>query len=195
MSDPFHQRYLANKEKKKAEHEPLPLPLEVMVKFLASGCYAGYIPVAPGTFGSVAGLVVWYYFSRFPLDPFGKLVVFLGLFFFGVFVCTLAERVYRVGDSSIIVLDEILGILVACSFLTPGTYENEFRLILAIFVLFRLLDILKPFPLKQLEQLPKGWGVMADDLAAGVITLAAIYFFLDSLWIPFLGLQLKQAGI
>ena len=89
---------------------------------------------------------------------------FITLSFFGIWVSNKATiYFFKEKDSKRIVIDEIIGFLIAM-FLIPF----EFKFILAAFIIFRVIDILKPFPIRRLEKLPGGWGVMCDDLLAGV---------------------------
>ncbi|MBI4870073.1 MAG: phosphatidylglycerophosphatase A [Candidatus Riflebacteria bacterium] len=190
MPEPFSPfGYRPRTPPKKPEVEKLPVFVEFWVKMLASGLYTGYVPIAPGTCGSVLAVVIWYYFNRLPINPLAKLGVLAAMALVAVGVATLAERVYNKGDADTIVIDEMVGFFIAASFLTPNTYQNEWRLVLLVFVLFRILDIVKPFPLKQLEQLPSGWGVVADDVAAGIITLLVVGLPLNAFWVKLLDLH------
>ncbi|MBI3891272.1 MAG: phosphatidylglycerophosphatase A [Candidatus Wallbacteria bacterium] len=196
MPDPFgtNFRRLGQAPPKKAEPEKFHPVGEFWIKLLASGFYSGYVPVAPGTAGTLVGVLLWWKLGRLPLDPMGKFVALTVATLIGVWISTMAEKVYNRGDANIIVIDEIVGFMVSAAYLTPGTYENEFRLVLVTFVIFRLLDIIKPFPIRQLEQLPQGWGVMADDIAAGVLTLLIMALPLNGLWKQLLDLQLRAGG-
>ncbi len=197
MPDPFGSSYRNPKKgdggsKKVAELHPFGA---FWVRLISSGCWTGYIPGAPGTAGTLFGVFLWQYFNRIDIDPLGKFVFLTALSLIGVWICTLAEAVYNQGDCNIIVYDEIIGFLIAASYLRPGTYENEFRLVAITFVIFRFLDIVKPVPLRQLENLPKGWGVMMDDIGAGLITLFIMGLPpLHAFWVKTLDLTLKVGG-
>ncbi|MFQ5791769.1 MAG: phosphatidylglycerophosphatase A [Acidobacteriota bacterium] len=132
--------------------------------FLASWAYVGYFPVAPGTAGSAAALLVdWG--LRTVGSPVIHGVVLLVLAVGGVHASGLAEKELAEKDPSVVVIDEVVGMLAAL-YLIPLSGLG----ILAGFLLFRLLDIVKPFPCRQAEKLPGGVGIVADDVIAGVYT-------------------------
>ena len=129
---------------------------------LATGLYAGYIPVAAGTFGTVVAIPLCFLLSLFgPLEG----IVFVGIFAgVAVWISGQAEKIFEKKDSGLIVIDEMAGFLVTL-YCIPMTLEN----LVAGFLLFRIMDIAKPFPIKRLEVgLPGGWGVVGDDVLAGV---------------------------
>ncbi len=128
---------------------------------IAFGFGAGLSPRAPGTAGSLAGLAAWPFLSLLPPFAYGLTVV--ALFFFGVWVTAVTERDIGVHDHPGIVWDEIVGMLVTLAFV-----PLDWRWPIAGFVLFRIFDIWKPFPIRWLNnRVPGGWGIMLDDLAAG----------------------------
>ncbi len=135
---------------------------------LATGFYSGYAPFASGTFGTVVGLPFCYLLSR--LDPFETMlymVFFAGL---AVWLAGEAEKVFEEKDSGLIVIDEMVGILVALLFIPWGIMS-----VVVGFFLFRLMDIVKPFPIRSLERnLPGGWGVVGDDILAGIYANLAL---------------------
>ena len=135
---------------------------EKCVVLLATGCYAGYIPIASGTFGTLIAIPLCYLLSG--LDPV-QAVVLLGLFTgFAVWISGEAEKVFKKKDSGLIVIDEMAGLLVTL-FLIPWSARS----VVIGFFLFRLVDIAKPFPIRRLEtKLPGGWGVVGDDVLAGI---------------------------
>jgi phosphatidylglycerophosphatase A len=130
--------------------------------FISTFGYVGYAPVAPGTFGSAAGLVVFY-----AVRSSGSTAVELGtiaaLFAIGVWAGTVAEHHFGGVDPGPIVLDEVVGMLVTLCLL-PVNALGAF----VGFVVFRLLDVVKPFPSARFEKLPGGLGVMADDGMAAI---------------------------
>lgn len=137
-----------------------------LIIFFATGAYSGYSPVAPGTAGSVVGLVVmWFGFGPlWTYSPAIALVVFAIAFVISCWIAGRAEIIFDEHDSSKIVLDEVLG-MVATMFANPLTP----LWMLAGFVIFRLFDIVKPFPASLIDRkLGGGSGVMLDDLAAGI---------------------------
>lgn len=135
---------------------------------MATGCYAGYSPVAPGTFGTLVAIPLCYLLSRLGLVHG---ILFLGLFTgFAVWMSGEAEKVFKKKDSSLIVIDEIAGLLVTL-FLIPWNVKS----VVIGFFLFRLMDIAKPFPIRRLEtKLPGGWGVVGDDILAGIYANVAL---------------------
>ena len=133
-----------------------------LVKFLATGFYTGYTPIAPGTAGSLIGVII--YLGMYRLFWPYYLLILIVLSLFGICISNKATiYFFKEKDSKRIVIDEIVGFLIAM-FLIPPTL----KFVLAAFIVFRVIDILKPFPLRRLEKLPGGWGVMCDDLLAGV---------------------------
>jgi phosphatidylglycerophosphatase A len=136
--------------------------------FLATAGYSGYFPVAPGTVGSAVGLLV-YALVRWAQSPLVELVVILGLFAAGVWAGTIAERYFGGIDPGPIVLDEVVGMLITLAFVPVGVTGA-----MSGFVLFRLFDVIKPFPSARLEKLHGGLGVMADDAMAAVYANLAL---------------------
>ncbi len=128
---------------------------------IATGVYVGYLPPAPGTLGSLLGLLLLW-----PLKP-GTVQVLVTLFLIGVGI-VVADRAARViggQDPPVIVIDEIAGIAVATLLLPPQVQER-----VVAFVVFRVFDVIKPFPARQAERLPGGFGIVGDDLIAGLYT-------------------------
>ena len=130
--------------------------------FVATCGYLGYVPIAPGTFGSAAGLAVF-----FAVRSTGSIAVevasILLLFAIGVWSGTVAEHHFGGIDPGPVVLDEVVGMLITL-FLVPVNVAGA----IVGFVLFRLLDVVKPWPSAQFEKLPGGLGVMADDGMAAI---------------------------
>jgi len=137
-----------------------------MIKILATGLGAGYLPKAPGTYGSVVGVGLWYLLLQtgawhtMPMQVLGVILFIL----FAVWVSGRAEKIFAKHDASEIVIDEIAGILV-----TFVGIPLHWPSAIAGFVLFRLFDIIKPPPVCQSQRLPGGWGVVIDDVLAGVL--------------------------
>jgi phosphatidylglycerophosphatase A len=130
--------------------------------FIATVGYCGYFPIAPGTVGSAAGLVfyllVWW--AQSPLFEAGLILL---LFAVGVWAGTTSERYFGGIDPGPIVLDEVVGMLITLAFIPVGIAGA-----LIGFFLFRLFDVLKPFPAGRFEKLHGGLGVMADDAMAAI---------------------------
>jgi len=130
--------------------------------FISTVGYCGYFPVAPGTVGSAAGLVVYLlvWWAGSPLVEIGLIVA---LFAAGVWAGTISERYFGGIDPGPIVIDEVVGMLITLAFIPVGWSGA-----LAGFFLFRVFDVFKPWPARSLERLHGGLGVMADDAMAAV---------------------------
>ena len=133
--------------------------------FFASGLCAGMIPGAPGTYASLATALVYYQVYRisFHILPELHLSAICLITLAGVYASARVSRNLGREDPNVVVIDEVAGQLVAFLFL-PVSAVN----LVAGFFLFRLFDIWKPYPIRKLESLPNGVGIMADDLLAGV---------------------------
>ncbi len=140
--------------------------------FLATVGGLGYVPWAPGTWGSLVGVFVGVLEVRICRHP-GSLLVFLGSFVIAALICAQTERVLGRHDPSIVILDEVWAMWAILVVLPWVTFSWP-RLLLA-FLLFRLFDIAKPAPLKSLERLPSGLGIMADDLGAATYTIFVLW--------------------
>lgn len=129
---------------------------------LSTAFYVGYFPIAPGTAGSAAGLVV-YWVLRQAGSPAFEVAAIVALFVAGVWSGTEAERHFETEDPGPVVLDEVVGILITLAFL-----PMSWSVALLGFVVFRVFDVVKPYPSSRFERLPGGLGVMADDAMAAV---------------------------
>jgi phosphatidylglycerophosphatase A len=141
---------------------PVSSPPFVAVANLVSTAFgAGYSPIAPGTAGSAVGLVLFVAVHR--LSAAGQVAAIVVGFLGGVVAATTTARALGRKDPGLVVWDEVVGMWATLAFLplTPATA-------LFGFLLFRAMDIVKPYPARDLEKLPDGWGIMADDLMAGV---------------------------
>ena len=133
---------------------------------IATALGAGYSPIAPGTAGSaVALLILW----LVPFSQIGLIVVLLAVTFFGTWAATVVEAAVGDKDPGVIVIDEVAGMTLSVLVL-PRTLP----VLLAGFVLFRIFDVLKPFPANRLQALSGGVGVMIDDLIAGLYALLVL---------------------
>ena len=128
----------------------------------------GYVPFAPGTFGSAAGLAV-FAAVRAAGEPVVEAAAIVLVFLVGAWAATAAETHFGHIDPGPVVIDEVLGMLVTLAFL-PVSVTGA----LVGFVLFRVFDVIKPPPCNSLEALPGGWGVMSDDLMAGVYACVCV---------------------
>jgi phosphatidylglycerophosphatase A len=130
--------------------------------FIATCGYIGYVPVAPGTFGSAAGLLV--FAAVRSADSYAvEAAAIVILFLIGIWSGTEAEHHFGGIDPGPIVIDEVVGMLITLAFL-PVNWVGA----IVAFLVFRLLDVFKPWPAAGFERLPGGLGVMADDGMAAV---------------------------
>lgn len=144
-----------------------------LIIFLASGAYTGYAPVAPGTFGAALGLILgkWLFAPMWRHSPAAFAMAFVVMFAAACLVAGRAEAIFGEHDSSRIVLDEVFG-MVATMFLNPLGWAW----LIAGFVLFRIFDIIKPWPASSFDRMQNGAGVMLDDLAAGIYANLLLQF-------------------
>jgi len=152
-------------------------------------CGVGYFPIAPGTLGSLVGaglyLALWTWLYQLleanalrgrlnllyiftPQLSFMLLLVFV-VTVTGIWAASRAERVLQRKDPSVVVIDEVAGQMIAL--LTGPFWLPTWWSILSAFILFRAFDIWKPYPIRRLEALESGLGIMADDVVAGVYAL------------------------
>jgi phosphatidylglycerophosphatase A len=134
---------------------------------VATGFGAGYSPIAPGTAGSLVGLLLFWPLRSLPAPI--QVAVVVAVFLLGAAAGARVARSVGTEDPGIVVVDEVVGMWTSLLFLpfTVGTAA-------VAFVLFRILDVIKPYPARDLEDLPGGWGIMSDDLMAGVYANLAL---------------------
>ena len=137
-------------------------------EWIATCFKVGYLPLAPGTWGSIFAILVWWVFLK-DLDPLIFGIIIILFFFIGIIVSYVIIDQNDNNDPSYIIIDELVGQWLALWILPDGYFY-----IIVVFILFRFFDIIKPWPIRFMEQLPKGLGVMCDDLTAGLITLILI---------------------
>jgi phosphatidylglycerophosphatase A len=150
--------------------------------FLATGFGSGLSPVAPGTAGSLVGLVLaWLLHAHGGIlgSPVGLLMSGLAIGLLGVAVSAPVCRALSAKDPGCIVIDEISGQLIACAAIPLVPFASGAGAAwpwpwLSAFVLFRLFDIWKPVPIRRIQDLPGGWGVVMDDVAAGIYAAAVL---------------------
>ena len=153
-----------------------------LAKWIATAGGVGYTPIAPGTAGSLVGLLLGWFWP-WPEVSLANLVAIGGATCLGALVSTVTEQDLQRHDPPCVVIDEVVGmwaIMVLRPFATIQTDIAAEQLlhvfvILIAFLLFRLFDITKPPPLKWLARLPRGWGIMADDLGASFYTGLALW--------------------
>ena len=127
---------------------------------LATACGVGYVPIAPGTFGSLVGLLLW---ALLPASSLVHACAIAFLFVAGTWSSSSAERHFGSHDPGPVVIDEVMGMLITLLLNPVGWFGAA-----AGFLLFRASDVIKPYPAGELERLPAGLGVMADDAMAAV---------------------------
>jgi phosphatidylglycerophosphatase A len=130
--------------------------------FIATCGYLGYVPVAPGTLGSAAGLAV-FFLIRSTGSVTLELAAILVLFAIGIWSGTIAEHYFGGVDPAPVIMDEVVGMLITLAFL-PVSVTGA----VVGFLVFRVLDVFKTWPSARFERLPGGLGVMADDGMAAI---------------------------
>ncbi|PKO50017.1 MAG: phosphatidylglycerophosphatase A [Betaproteobacteria bacterium HGW-Betaproteobacteria-20] len=142
--------------------------------FFALGFGSGLAKKAPGTFGTLVGLPLFWLISMYALST--QLIIIAALFLIGIYFCHITGKALGISDHGGIVWDEIVAIMLVLAF-TPGQWQWW----LTAFLLFRLFDIWKPFPIRQFDaKLKNGFGVMFDDLLAAIF---AIIYLQALVWI------------
>jgi len=139
-----------------------------LITFLATGFGSGLSPVAPGTAGTLVGVFIC--LLCLPLPWTLRLVFVFVLFMLSIYIGEQAEKIYQKKDDQRIVIDEIVGLQV-----TMLPVAINILNLCAAFALFRVFDIWKPFPIKNLQKLHGGWGVVIDDVAAGIYAAAVLW--------------------
>lgn len=153
--------------------------MRIASKILSTVFGLGYFPAAPGTLASAAAALLYkFVLHGLPWPAYAGLIGIL--FLIGALAASIHSRAIGQKDPGVIVIDEVCGQL-ATFILVPSSWPY----VLAGFVLFRVFDILKPFPLRRLEHLPQGWGIMADDLGAAVYVAALLHLslFVQGAWL------------
>jgi phosphatidylglycerophosphatase A len=136
--------------------------MKKIAEIIATTFYVGYAPIVPATFGAAFGAIVFWFFVPFSFVT--QFLVTVVLIVTAVITSGEAEKKYG-KDARCIVIDEVAGMFVSLCFLPRSA-----MVFLAAFVAFRVFDVLKPFPVNRLQKLPGGWGVVADDVFAGIYT-------------------------
>lgn len=145
--------------------------INLFEKIIGSGFYTGYIPIASGTWGSLAALMI-YFIPGFE-QPEIIIPAIILVFAIGVYISDKFEKVYG-EDPSECTVDEVVGTWIALLFL-PKTIGIAFT----SFFIWRILDIIKPFPARKSEDLKGGWGIMMDDVISGFYTLIIMHILIQ----------------
>jgi phosphatidylglycerophosphatase A len=143
--------------------------------FLATGFYAGYMPKAPGTFGTLSGVLIFLFCASIPALYYPVLGLIL---FISIPLSTWMEKRLGKKDPQCVTIDEVAGFLVTMITFPSPLFRNHqsgqsgsihaWIFLVSGFILFRFFDILKPWPVSKLQDLKGGWGVVLDDVAAGL---------------------------
>ncbi len=133
-----------------------------IIIFLATATYTGYVPKAPGTVGTLWGVVIAYFISG--LGPVPQALIITGVLLLSIYTAGEAAKIFNQKDPSRVTIDEVSGVLFAF-FLVPFTPVN----VIFVFLLFRIFDILKPWPASKIDkELGGGAGIVLDDVASGI---------------------------
>ena len=138
----------------------------IIWRFVATFFYLGKLPFAPGSWGSLGALLLW---LLLPITFSVHLSVIIILFFLGVYSSSKMAKYLDEHDPSEVVIDEVVGMGISL-FMLP----HNFLLYLLSFILFRVFDILKPSFIYRIQNLSGGWGVMLDDVLAGLLTFIIV---------------------
>ena len=146
--------------------------MKLLSKLASTFFGLGFIPFAPGTVTSIVIILLYKYYLYRLSWPVYALILFL-LFFIGVYASTKYSSALNKKDPRKIVIDEALGQLLVLFRMSDAWFP-----ILSCFVLFRIFDIAKPFPIRKLEKLPAGWGIMLDDVVSAVYAGVIVNLYL-----------------
>jgi len=144
--------------------------------FIATGAGTGYLPKAPGTWGSLLGVGLWFVLQGLDLAP--QFAIIGAIFVIGTLCAGSAEKIIDRADPGIVVIDEVVGQMIAL----VGAPSHPAAALLA-FVTFRAFDILKPFPVGWLDRhIHGGFGIMLDDVVAGLYALLVLHLIWRFVW-------------
>lgn len=139
--------------------------------FFATGFLTGYFPVASGTIASFVALLLFLFIPHFSA-PKILIPVTILFTFLGIYASDFAEKIYGF-DPPEVVIDEFVGMWLTMFFIPPSFFLSAIG-----FILFRVFDIVKPFPVRQSQSLKGGWGIMIDDLIAGFYSLVILHLLM-----------------
>jgi phosphatidylglycerophosphatase A len=135
---------------------------KIAIKTIGTFFYIGYLPLIPGTFGSIAGIFL---FLSIKDNPHTVALFTFILIILGFLVAGRLERILDKKDARHIVIDEVCGVFLSLIFM-----PHDIKIVIIAFMLFRILDALKPFPAGRLEKFKGSVGIMGDDIVAGLYT-------------------------
>lgn len=136
---------------------------DFLAKFFSTVFFVGYLPLMPGTFGSIAGVGLFYLIKG--SNPATYFLFVFGIIVLGLMTSGRTEKLLNKKDPGCIVIDEVAGMLLALSFM-----PYDLKIIFLGFLIFRILDTLKPYPASRLQNMHGAVGVIGDDLVAGIYT-------------------------
>ena len=146
------------------------MKINLLERLFGSGFFSGYIPIAPGTFGSLVALAI-YLIPGFENPTI--LLTLISLFsIMGVYTGNKFEKVYG-KDPAQCTIDEMVGMWITLLFIPKYIWY-----ILIAFIIWRILDIIKPFPANIVEKIKGGWGIMLDDIVAGIYSLILVHIII-----------------
>lgn len=150
---------------------------ELVIRFLVTGVFIGYIPWARGTFGTLLGVAIFVLLSKYTLAFYVLLAVLTILSFP---ITAYAEKeIFKGKDSEYIVIDEIVGYLVSTIGFTFSPNAEGITILVLTFIIFRIFDIFKPYPIVHLQSLGEGVGTVLDDIFAGIATNVVVRILLS----------------
>jgi phosphatidylglycerophosphatase A len=146
-----------------------------IILLAVTGAGVGYLPWLPGTFGTCLAIPLSLALNQLATHAlFSALIALLGFSAFAIWSSGKAAFTLGLKDPQVIIIDEITGFLIA-NFLNPSDLSS----LIPAFILFRFFDIVKPFPANQFEKLPGGFGIVLDDMVAGIYSLIILYMLRD----------------
>ena len=148
-------------------------PVDYLALAIAT-CGVGYLPLIPGTFGSLLGVGIFLLLSR---TAAGLIVAILAFTFAGIWAASRTEELAGRKDPGKVVVDEVAGQLIAT---LPLAFFSQWSMltVMVSFILFRFFDIVKPYPANRFQELRGGVGIMCDDLLAGVYAAVLVSIFI-----------------
>jgi len=138
--------------------------------FVSSGALIGFLPPCPGTFGSLEGLIIFWFLKKNSL--ISQLLLTLGIIVIGIISSDWVSKFLKDKDPDFVVIDEVAGMWISV------IGKNTLIEFMFAFIIFRIVDIKKPYFLKRFENLPYGWGIMIDDIIAGILTNFFVTFLI-----------------
>jgi phosphatidylglycerophosphatase A len=146
---------------------------ERLNRFIASAAGIGYLPLAPGTWAASVAAIIWFLLNKsFPVAYTWQTIVIILTTIAGIY-CSGKLVTENEKDPAYIVIDEVSGMIITLMFIPPTLLNFLIGL-----MLFRFFDIVKPLGIKKAEQMSKGWGIMSDDILAGIYSTIILRLFI-----------------